>query len=146
MLRKIDEVRDRINVSYSTAKDALEKNRGSVVDAIVYLETRERAPEEGTGVYGRNVWDDVRGEVKEVVEKTKGAKIRVMKDGNPVAEVPAAAGLLGLVGALTIPGGAVVGALGSVAALMNKYSLEVRRTSTQEGVSPSSEKDVDILS
>jgi hypothetical protein len=88
----------------------------------------------------------VRGEVKEVVEKTKGAKIRVMKDGNPVAEVPAAAGLLGLVGALAIPGVAVVGALGSVAALMNKYSLEVKRTSYEEGLSPSRENDIDNLS
>jgi len=85
-------------------------------------------------------------EVKEVVEKTKTTKICLLKNGEPVAELPAAAGLLGLVGALAIPGGAVVGALGSVAALMNNYSLEVRKTSDETVVSTGRENDIDNLS
>lgn len=127
LLKKIDEIRDRINVSYSEAKEALEKNGGSVVDAIISLEKRD-FPKENIEK-AKNAWQDMKHEVKGVVEKTKTSKIRVMKDGEQVAEVPAAAGVLGLLGALAVPGLAAIGAIGSVAALMNKYSLEVEKNS-----------------
>ena len=55
--------------------------------------------------------------------------------------MPAAAGVLGLVGALAVPGLAVIGAVGSVAALMNKYSLEIKN---EENMSQQDRNDVDI--
>jgi len=122
-LKKIDQIKNRTGVSYSTAKEALEKCGGDVLDAIIYLENQHAAPEKPDGEYGKDIWHGL----QEVVQKGKDTKIRVMKEGKQVAEVPAAAGVLGLVGAIAIPGLAAIGAVGSVAALLNKYSLEVKK-------------------
>lgn len=128
MLRKIDQIRERVGVSYTEAKDALEKNGGNVVDAIIFLERQTNSRTAQTIEQGKNAWQEVKG----AVEKSRGTKIRVVKEGKPVAEIPAAAGVLGLVGAMAIPGGAVVGALGSVAAMLNKYSLEISREDRED--------------
>lgn len=37
-LEKIDNLRERANVSYKEAKEALEKNEGNMIDAIIFLE------------------------------------------------------------------------------------------------------------
>lgn len=123
ILKKIDQIKDRTGVSYASAKEALEKSGGSVVDAIIYLEDQLHSPERRAMEQGKNLWHGF----QEVVQKTKDTKIRVLKEGKPVTEVSAAVGVIGLVGALAIPGVAALGAVGSVAALMNKYSLEVKK-------------------
>ncbi|ATW27329.1 DUF4342 domain-containing protein [Candidatus Formimonas warabiya] len=137
-LKKIDQIKDRTGVSYGMAKEALEKSEGSVIDAIIYLEKQANSPEKKAMEQGKDLWHGLQG----AIEKGKDAKIRVLKEGKPVAEVPAAAGVLGLVGALAIPGVAVVGAVGSVVALMNKYSLEVKRNDDPDQ-DPDRENDVD---
>ncbi|MGI6684118.1 MAG: DUF4342 domain-containing protein [Bacillota bacterium] len=138
MLKKIDQIKHRTGVSYRAAKDALEKCRGDVLNAIIYLENQDDIPNEYAKGQENNLWHGF----QEVVQKGRETKIRVLKDGKQVAEVPAAAGVLGLVGALAIPGLAAVGALGSVAALMNKYSLEVKKD--QNFIMQEDENDVDI--
>ena len=37
-LKQIDLLRERVNVSYEEAKEALEKNNGNLLDSIIYLE------------------------------------------------------------------------------------------------------------
>jgi|LGOV01.1.fsa_nt_gb hypothetical protein len=39
-LETIDDLKNRTNASYSEAKDALEKNNGELIDAIIYLEKK----------------------------------------------------------------------------------------------------------
>jgi hypothetical protein len=39
-MEKIEEIKDRIEVTYGEAKEALEESKGSVLDAIIYLEER----------------------------------------------------------------------------------------------------------
>lgn len=41
-LEKIDNLRERANVSYKEAKDALEANDGNMIDAIIYLESENK--------------------------------------------------------------------------------------------------------
>lgn len=41
-LEQIDELRQRANVSYEEAKEALEKNNGSMVEALIYLEKENK--------------------------------------------------------------------------------------------------------
>lgn len=41
-LEKIDNLRERANVSYAEAKEALEKNEGNMIDAIIYLESEDK--------------------------------------------------------------------------------------------------------
>lgn len=131
ILRKIDEVKERVGVSYQEAKEALDKNGGSVIDALIYLEQHQ---------VGKKEVQSVLNDFQEVIEKGKETRIRVYKEGKKVAEVPVAAGILGLIGTLAVPGGAVIGALGSVAALMNKYSLEIKKNPDKE---ESNQNDID---
>lgn len=41
-LEKIDSLRERANVSYAEAKEALEQNEGNMIDAIIYLEQENK--------------------------------------------------------------------------------------------------------
>lgn len=41
-LEKIDSLRERANVSYAEAKEALEANNGNMIDAIIYLESENK--------------------------------------------------------------------------------------------------------
>ena len=138
ILKKIDQIKSRTGVNYATAKDALDKCGGDVLDAIIYLENQYDPSERKASGQKHELWHGL----QEIVQKGRETKIRVLKDGKQVAEVPAAAGVLGLVGALAVPGLAVIGAVGSVAALMNKYSLEIKN---EENMSQQDEEnDVDI--
>jgi len=106
------------------AKDTLEKFGGDVLDAIIYLENHYQASGSKEPMdEGKDLW----ASLQEIVHKGRETKIRVLRDGKQVAEVPAAAGVLGLVGVLAVPGLAAIGAVGSVTALMNKYSLEIKK-------------------
>jgi hypothetical protein len=41
-MEKIEEIKDRIEVTYGEAKEALEESSGSVLDAIIYLEEKDK--------------------------------------------------------------------------------------------------------
>ncbi len=41
-LEKIDSLRERANVGYAEAKEALEQNDGNMIDAIIYLESENK--------------------------------------------------------------------------------------------------------
>lgn len=123
ILKKIDQIKNRTGVSYGTAKEALDKCGGDVLEAIIFLENQHHTSGKQTMDHGKEIWHGL----QEVVQKGKDTKIRVMKDGKKVAEVPATVGVLGIVGTFASPGLAALGAVGSVAALLNKYSLEVRK-------------------
>ncbi|MCR6544038.1 DUF4342 domain-containing protein [Dehalobacterium formicoaceticum] len=120
ILRKIDLIIDRTGVSYASAKEALEQSGGSVIDAIIYLENKLHTT---AGSYHQ---------LKGILKKAKETKIRVLKEGEQVAEVPMTAGILGLVGTIALPGLAAIGAIGSAAALLSNYSLEVKKSDTMD--------------
>jgi hypothetical protein len=100
ILKKIDQIKSRTGVNYATAKDALDKCGGDVLDAIIYLENQYDPSERKASGQKHELWHGL----QEIVQKGRETKIRVLKDGKQVAEVPAAAGVLGLVGALAVPG------------------------------------------
>lgn len=138
VLKKIDQIKNRTGVSYGAAKEALDKCGGDVLDAIILLENQHHAPERPAMEHGKEIWHGL----QEVVQTSKDTKIRVMKEGKQVAEVPAAVGVLGIVGALANPGLAAIGAVGSVAALLNKYSLEVKKDNNEASYN-ARENDID---
>ena len=127
ILEKIDQIIVRTGASYAEARDALEKHGGDVVDALIYLEKREKSPERKMMDQGKNLLN----EFQEIIRHGGGTKIQVQKNGRSVAEIPAALGFLGLAGALTVPGVAAIGAIGSVAAMMQKYTLEIKKVSNE---------------
>lgn len=64
-LEKIDNLRERANVSYAEAKEALEKNEGNMIDAIIYLESENRT------VYDRAKREDARSRERERMEQRR---------------------------------------------------------------------------
>lgn len=120
-LEKIDAVVDRTGVSYKEAKDALEKNDGSVIEAIIYLEQQRKS-------WGSNVSDkseEVLDKLKEAIRKGNVTKIIIKKDGDIIMNIPVTAGAIGTI--LSPP----MAALGISAAMLSKCTFEIIREDGQ---------------
>ena len=92
-LESIDAVRERTGASYSEAKEALEKSEGSVVDAIVLLESK-------SGIRT----DEIIEKIKALVKEGNVNKIRVKRGEQVLLTVPVNVGILGgLVGLAAAP-------------------------------------------
>lgn len=115
-LEQVDEVRERTGVSYQEAKDALENANGDVLEAIIYLESKEETS-------SRNNFTEMGNEVieklKELIKRGNITKIYLRKDGETVMNVPVTAGALG---ALIFPPATIAGIL---AALATGHRLEI---------------------
>jgi len=132
MLEKIDLIRDRMDVSYKEAREALEEAGGDPVEALVLLESRI---DEGPGrlrdmkerwtqkIQGKS--EEVVSRLKEIMEKGTATKVRLKQGDKTLLEIPAGVGALGAVGMLMSTELAVLGAIGTVTALFNKCTLEV---------------------
>ncbi|NLU42829.1 MAG: DUF4342 domain-containing protein [Firmicutes bacterium] len=118
-LEAIDELRDRVDVTYEEACNYLKAARGDVVEAILLFERdrgkSDRSPEEEIVDRGRDMLDRVRKAVEEGMRK----KLVVRREERTVAELPLAAGL---VGAIVAPKLAV---LGAVAALVTRSTVDI---------------------
>ncbi len=116
-LEKIDRIRERMDVSYETAKRALEATNWDVVEALVKLEQDNRSAKEEIFVRGSELVE----KVKELIRKGNVSKIRVKQEDKVLVEVPVTAGV---VGALVAPQLAIIGA---VAALVSRCTVEIER-------------------
>lgn len=129
LLEKIDLIRDRMDVSYKEAKEALEKTGGDPVEALVLLESEfESEPECMKEKWTRRFQgrsEEVLGRLKTVMEKGTATKIRLRQGDRTILEIPASIGVLGVIGMLMSTELAVLGAVGTVTALFNKCTLEV---------------------
>lgn len=136
-LEKIDLVRSRAGVGYREAREALEAVGGDVVLALIRIE-------EGGGGFVGKVHErghEFMGQVKGILEKGKETRIRIKQGDRTVFEFPASVGALGILGLLTSSQLALLGALGSVAAMANKYTLEIDRgTNIEDGAGHRSPK------
>lgn len=114
-LEKIELVRDRTGVSYKEAKEALENNDGSVVDAIVSIEETVDGGVTRATIAKKDALID---KIKEVVSKGNVSKIKVTRDDETVLNIPLNAGILG---AVVAPWGMIAGV---VAAFGFKCKIE----------------------
>jgi hypothetical protein len=116
-LEKIDILRERLGVNYGLAKATLEKTGGDVIEALVVLEEEQSKANE--------VKNEVVGRIRSLIAKGNAKKVRIKKDGQTVAEIPATVGALGLLGTIAYTPLAIIGAIGSVSAMFNRYTLEI---------------------
>ena len=123
-LEKIDILRERTGVSYTEAKDALEKCDGNIVDSLIYL---ENTIEENKC----SIKDDICTTKEEFVSWIKGIakkgnvnRIRVKKDDKVIMDIPVNAGLAAGVIALAYPALIAVGVLSAV---VTKVTVEIVR-------------------
>lgn len=122
-LEKIDILRARSGVGYKEAREALEAAGGDVVQALVDLEEKGRNIVERFQDRGQ----EMAGQLKSLLHKGQKYRIKVKKGDETVFEVPASVGAIGLLGALASSEIAILGALGTVTAMANKYTLEFER-------------------
>lgn len=131
-LEKIDLVRQRMNVSYKTAREALEVSGGDLVGALVNLEEQNKAErlellEKATST--SEDWKEeivTRGgslveKVKALVAEGNATKIRIKHEGRVILEIPV---LFGAAGVILLP---QLAAIGAVAALFSQVTIEVHR-------------------
>lgn len=111
-LKKIDLIRERMDVSYREAKDALDRAAGDVVSALVLLEEE---------LQGGQLCE----KLKETLEKGIKAKLRLKKKDHTILEFSAGLGLVGLLGMLLSDELALLGAACTVAALLSGCTLEI---------------------
>lgn len=120
-LEKVDILRERLGISYREALDALAAANGDVLEALARLEERDGPWADRLQRGGKRLL----GEVRQLVGRAAESRIRITKNGRTVAEVPAAVGALGVLGALASTPLAIVAGAGALAGWLNDYHLEV---------------------
>lgn len=126
-LEKIDILRARLGVGYKEAREALDAAGGDVLQALVDLEEKSRDIGERMQVRGQ----EMVGQFRNLLSKGQNYRIKCKKGDQTVFEVPASVGALGLVGVLASSQIAVLGALGTVTAMANNYTLELEHRDSE---------------
>ncbi len=116
-LEKIELVKSRTGASYAQSKEALEKSKGNVVDAIIELE--ETMGSDFQNIDGKD-WKEsaIYLKMKEIVEKGNVSRIIVKKGDSQIVNFPLT---VGVVGTVLIPWISIVGI---VAAIGTQCQLE----------------------
>jgi len=121
-LEKIDLLRERTGLSYTSARRLLEETDGDVVAALVLLEEEEQ--EEG-GQF-RRLASNILEPAKKLLRQGNRTRIKIKTKERTLLEIPAT---LGLAAALLVP---KLTALGTAALLMTSYSLELQHPDEPE--------------
>ncbi|MFA5536805.1 MAG: DUF4342 domain-containing protein [Bacillota bacterium] len=122
-LKKIDVLKDRFNVSYAVAKEALAQAEGDVVAALVALEKRRQWWRGSREECCQNLWQGM----KNVLQEGLSAKIKIKKNDSTVFRIPVTVGALAVLGALSKKDLALVAGIGSFGAMLKGYHLELER-------------------
>ena len=122
-LEKIDLIKERMGVTYQEAKAALDLNEADVVQALIYLEKQNKKWDEKINSKGKKLAD----QINDIIKKGNVTKVRLKKGDRVIFEIPATLGVVGVGGALLSPLLAILGVVGTVAALVNHYKLEIVR-------------------
>lgn len=134
-LEKVDMVRERMNVTYEKAKEALEACDGDVLDAIIYIE-KTKSSEEYTEEAEKCDFDfseemknfisleEFKTFVKELIDKGNVTRIKIKKDDKELADIPVNAGVAGAIIGIIIP---QILALALITALVAQITIEITR-------------------
>ena len=129
-LEQVDVVRERCNVSYAQAKEALEACNGDVLEAIIYIEQNQKKENENSETkeneYAFNAisMEELKNLIKGLIEKGNVTIIKIKKDHKEILDIPVNAGIAASVIAITIPPilAAVV-----IAAIATQITIEVTK-------------------
>jgi hypothetical protein len=89
-LEQIDLLRERANVSYQDAKDALEKCNYDLVEALVYLEKEDKIKSGIKDCCTNNLFD----KSKKVIQKGNTTKFIIKKKENTILNIPLTAAVI----------------------------------------------------
>ncbi|HHY59032.1 MAG TPA: DUF4342 domain-containing protein [Clostridia bacterium] len=113
-LRKLDLIRERLDVSYAEAHAALEKHQGDVVAALIELEDQSKR---------RHAWRCI----KDLVARCGATRIHVKKKGETVVSVPLPVGLAALAGIMANDDLALAAGFGVALGMMKGYHIDLEK-------------------
>lgn len=130
-LEQVDKVRERCNVSYAEAKEALEKCNGDVLEAIIYIEQNQKKENDtcnkgNSSEYAFNSMsiDEIKNMIKSLIEKGNVTRIKIKKNDEEILDIPVNAGIAASVIAITIP---PILAAALIAALATQITIEITK-------------------
>ena len=134
-LEQVDKVRERCNVSYAEAKEALVNSDGDILEAIIYLEQKQKDNVFNNDDSGesQNNWDsafnsmsidEIKNMIKNLIEKGNVTRIKIKKNDEEILDIPVNAGIAASVIAITIP---PILAAALIAALATQITIEITR-------------------
>lgn len=129
-LEKVDMVKDRMFVTYAEAKEALEKNDGDVLNAIVYLEQKIKDESKTSNEDAEEcseaceTVDDFMAWLKDLINKGNVNRVKIKKDDKVLIDIPVNAGIAAGVIAAVIPQLLVIGVITAVA---TKITIEITK-------------------
>lgn len=118
-LEKIDILRERTGISYTEAKEALEECDGNVVDALIFIENKNKKNSKDN-LYATK--DEFISWIKETIQKGNVNRIRIKKDDKEICDIPVNAGMVAGMLALWYP---PLMALGILSAVFAKITVEI---------------------
>ncbi len=130
-LEQVDKVRERCNVSYAEAKEALEISNGDVLEAIIYIEKNHKIEKDNfeenknSDFYFNSMSvDELKNMIKSLIEKGNVTRIKIKKDDEEILDIPVNAGIAASVIAITIP---PILAAALIAAIATQITIEITR-------------------
>ncbi len=131
-LDKVDILRERAGLSYRDAVEYLERAKGDVVKALVFVEEDKHTEKEAMAEKSQEVLD----KVKEVVRKGNETKIKIDRHGEPLIEVPVTIGVVGTAIApyLALAGAAVALATGCSISIRHPGEFSEFEPEDSEGI------------
>lgn len=125
-LEKVDMIRERMDVSYEIAKEALEICQGDVLEALIYLEKSDINKEfkEAEGEKTSITIEELKAWIKQTIEKGNITRIKIKKDENVLIDIPVNAGIAAGVVAIIIP---PILAAGVIAAIATQITIEITK-------------------
>ncbi|RKD27624.1 protein of unknown function [Caminicella sporogenes DSM 14501] len=93
-LPEIDEIRGRTGATYKEAKEALEATDGDILEAIIYIETKQQKS------FANNMSEkgnEIIEKLKELIKKGNVTRILLRRDEEIVINIPVTAGAVGAV-------------------------------------------------
>ncbi|MBU3153583.1 DUF4342 domain-containing protein [Clostridium estertheticum] len=123
-LEKIDIIKERTGVSYTDAKEALEECDANVVDALIYIEAKEKKSAKFNMDEMYTTKDEFLAWIKEIARKGNVTRIKIKRDDKVVIDIPVNAGIaVGIVG-LCIP---YLFGIGIFAAVVTNVTIEITK-------------------
>ena len=121
-LEKIDIIKERTGVSYTDAKEALEQCDGDVVNALIYIEAKQKKAPMFNMEEMYTTKDEFLSWIKDLVKKGNVTRIKIRKDDTVVIDIPVNAGIAAGIVGLIFP--ALIG-IGLLTAVLTKVTIEI---------------------
>jgi len=124
-LEKIDIIKERTGVSYTEAKEALEECDADVVNALIYIESKQKRANKFNMEEMYSTKDEFLAAIKEIVRKGNVSRIKIKKDETVIVDIPVNAGIAaGVVAGWFMP--ALLG-IGLLTAVISKVTIEITK-------------------